>query len=824
MSGVFKSTGRKERKMEKNRIDERVLDFIPPTDRVRRLIDEVLSTKPELCIERARIVTGCDKTAGMLPPAIKHSRAVAEVLRNMTVFIGDDELIVGNQARKLRAAPVFPEYDVDWISEELDELSVRKADPFIVREEEKEEFREIIEYWKGKTHRDRVDFYSPEEIVEGRKNGVLVGAHLLSGGHGHVAVGYEKILRIGIKGYIAEIDEELAKLDLKKREDLEKIDFLKGAREMLEASIEFARRFADEAERKAAKETDGRRKAELLKIASNCRNVPANPAGDFWEALQCVWFITVIMQIESNGHSISVGRLDKYTEPFYTRDVKQGKLDIYKAQELLACMFIKMHAMNKVKSLAHTIYASGYPMYQNLTIGGQDGIGTDVENDVTYLILNAMENVRFPSPNLTARYWAGSSDRYMKKCVDSISLGFGMPALLSDEVIIPSLLARGVSIEDAYDYCAIGCIEVAVAGKWGYRVFGMTFMNFPKMFEIAINGGTDPRNPDYKWPISKSLAEMESFDEVMEAWRESVKIFAELEVMNDAIADHCLKELPETFTSALIDDCIKRGKMLLEGGAVYDMISGAQIGIADLANSMAGIKKLVFDDKILSGKEMLEVLNSNFETENGEIMRQMMLNKVPKYGNDIDYVDALAREAYEIYMDTIEQYKNTREGLGPIGCGYFAATVTISSNVGSGKNVGATADGRKAGEPLAEGGSPHSGTDTNGPTAVMKSITKFPTVRMTGGQLLNLKFSKDILEEEREKRKLISQLRAFGELKGWHVQINAVSADTLKAAQERPEEYRNLMVRVAGYCALFTDLDVETQNDIIARTEHTRVQ
>ena len=810
--------------MERKAIDERVLEFIPPTERVKRLIDEVLNTKPELCIERARIYTESDRNSGIMPKALKHSKAVAEVLRNMTVFIGDDELIVGNQARKLRSAPVFPEYDVDWLSEELDQLSERKADPFLVAEDEKEEFRRIIDYWKGKTHRDRVDFYSSEDIVEGRANGVLVGAHLLSGSHGHVAVGYEKILKVGLKGYIAEIDDELSKIDLKKAEDLNKIDFFKGAKEMLEAAIDFAERFADEAERKASEEKNEQRKAELLKIASNCRNVPANPAKDFWEALQCVWFITVIMQIESNGHSISVGRLDQYTYPFYLKDVEIGKMDIYKAQELLACMFVKMHAMNKVKSLAHTIYASGYPMYQNLTIGGQSGIGEDGENDITYLILNAMENVRFPSPNLTARYWAGSSDRYMKKCVDSISLGFGMPALLSDEVIIPSLLARGVSIEDAYNYCAIGCIEVAVAGKWGYRVFGMTFMNFPKMFEIAINGGVDPKRTGYKWPIKKSLAEMESFDEVMEAWRESVKIFAELEVQNDAIADHCLKELPETFTSALIDDCIKRGKMLLDGGAGYDMISGAQIGIADLANSMAGIKKLVFEDKVLSGEEMLEVLNSNFNVKNGEIIRQIMINKVPKYGNDIDYVDMLAKEAYEIYMDTIEKYKNTREGMGPIGCGYFAATVTISSNVGSGKNVGATADGRRAREPLAEGGSPHSGTDTNGPTSVMKSITKIPTIRMTGGQLLNLKFSKNILEEESEKRKLISQLRTFGELKGWHVQINAVSADTLKAAQKDPENYKNLMVRVAGYCALFTDLDVETQNDIIARTEHTGVQ
>jgi len=364
---------------------------------------------------------------------------------------------------------------------------------------------------------------------------------------------------------------------------------------------------------------------------------------------------------------------------------------------------------------------------------------------------------------------------------------------------------------------------VSVAGKWGYRCFGMTFLNLAKMFEIAMNGGVDPRDPSWRWPVSKSLAEMTSFEEVMEGWREIVRIFTRLEVMNDAVIDHCLKEVPEVFTSGLVDDCIHRGKMLLDGGAIYDMVSGCQIGIADLANSMAGIKKLVFEDKVLTGQELLEVLASNFQCEKGEYYRQMMLNKVPKYGNDDDYVDRLATEAFEIYMDEVEQYKNTRDGLGPIGCGYYAATVTMSANVGSGKNVGATADGRWAWEALAEGASPHAGTDVNGPTAVMKSITKFPTERITGGQLLNLKFSENLLAEEDTRWKLAAQLRAFSLLKGWHVQINTLSAKTLKAAQQNPEKYRNLMVRVAGYCALFTDLSRDTQNDIIARTEHTSI-
>lgn len=809
--------------MKSTQIDPRLLSFIPATDRVMRLKEKVLKTEPELCIERARILTENYKKLGALPTAHKRSLAVADVLRRMTVFIEDDELIVGNQARKLRAAPIFPEYDVTWIKQEMNDLRSRSSDPFIVYEEEKAELSEIIDFWEGKTHYDRVVYYSPEDIVEGRKNGVLVGAHLLSGAHGHVAANYEKLLKIGLNGFIEEIDKKLERLDQKNIKDLEKISFYHGAKEMFCAAIDFANRFASLAEGKAKTEENRDRKEELRKIAEICRKVPAEPAGTYWEAIQSIWFITVIMQIESNGHSISLGRLDQYLEPFYRKEVEAGTLDIEKAQELLSCLFVKMHSMNKVRSFAHSKYASGYPMYQNLTIGGQRGIGKNGENSVTFLILNAMENVRFPSPNLTARYWNGSSEDYMKKCADSMSLGFGMPALVSDEVIIPSLLARGVTINDAYNYCAIGCMEVAVAGKWGYRVFGMTFINLPKMFEIALHGGIDPKRPDYRWPFEKSLKEMETFEEVINAWRQAVKIFAELEVRNDAIADHCLKEVPETFISGLIDDCIERGKMLLDGGAVYDMISGAQIGIADLANSMAGIKKLVFDDKVLTGEQLLDILDHDFEIENGELMRHRMINNVPKYGNDIDYVDDLAALAFEIYMDEIENYKNTREGQGPIGCGYFAATVTISANVGAGKNVGATADGRKKGEPLAEGGSPHSGTDLNGPTAVIKSVTKIPTIRMTGGQLLNLKFAEDVLADDTEKWKLVDLFRTFSDLKGWHIQVNTVSAKTLKEAQLYPEKHRNLMVRVAGYCALFTDLNEETQNDIIARTEHAKM-
>lgn len=804
----------------KNNNKADLLEFIPATQRVVNLVNESLNVKPELCIERARILTECDRKFQALPAPIRRARSLSQILQKMSIFIGDEELIVGNQARKLRASPFFPEYAVEYLEAEIDTLNKRKADPFILREEDKEEFREIIEYWRSRTHEKKVDLYETEKLKKALAYGPLLGAHLLCSGHGHISVGYEKVLKIGLNGFLAEIETSLSKLDLLKLEDIEKWTFLTAAKELLSAVIDFAGRFAVLALEKAKTENEIRRK-ELEKIAEICKNVPANPANTFYEALQSIWFVSVVLQIESNGHSITVGRLDQYLEPYFTRETEEGTLDYRQAQELLGCLFIKMHSVNKLRSNAATQYASGYPTYQNVTVGGQKDIGIDGVNDVTYLIINAMENVRFPSPNLTARFWSGSSNEYMKKCVDSMSLGFGMPALLDDEVIIPSLLARGVNIRDAYNYCAMGCVEIGVSGKWGYRETGMTFFNFLKVLEIAIHGGKDPVNGNYTWGETKSLAEMESFDELKEAWEKYIELFVNYEIQHDAFADHCLRELPDVFCSALVEDCIERGKMLLEGGAVYDMLSGDQIGIANVANSMAAIKKLVFDDQYISGEKMLNFMDNNFEGEGGESLRQVLLNKVPKYGNDDDYADELAVWAYEAYMDEVEKYKNTREGKGPVGCGYFASTVGITSNMPCGKQVGATPDGRKAFQPTAEGASPQVGTDTHGPTAVLKSVAKIPAIRMTGGQLLNLKFSPGFLAKDNEKWKLVDMIRSFGELKGWHVQLNVVSRDTLREAQKNPQNYKNLMVRVAGYCALFTELDPETQNDIIARTEHT---
>jgi pyruvate formate-lyase/glycerol dehydratase family glycyl radical enzyme len=804
-------------------MDKDLKNFIPATQRVLNLKKEVLYAVPEICIERGKIITESDRKYSALPPTLKRAHALEDILSQMSIFIGKQELIVGNQAGKLRAAPLFPEFSVDWLEEELDTLSTRPADTFTVYEEEKEQIREILDYWRGRTHEDRIAALMPDAYQQAEELGVLMGIHIRVGGHGHISLGHEKVLKRGLLDIVREAKERMDALDLLSYDSLDKKAFYLAVIKVCHSIIKFAGRYADLAEEMAADEKDSLRKQELLKIAEVCRWAPANPARNFHEAVQTSWFIQLILQIESNGHSISFGRFDQYMFPFYQQDQAAGRITVSQSQELIACLFVKLKSIIKVKPWDHAQYATGYPMYQNMTIGGQDQTGHDAVNDVSYLCINAMENVRFPEPNLVSRYAANTPDDYLKKCVDSFSLGFGMPAMVNDEIIIPSLLNRGVAKADAFNYGTVGCIEVSIPGKWGYRCYGMTFTSFVKQLDFTLRGARDPKvTTDFIEP-GKNLAECESFDEVMAEWDRQNRVFTDLAVKHDILVDECKKKLPEMLFAILVDDCMARGKTILEGGAVYDMNSGVQIGLSSVANSMAAIKKMVFEEKKYSGAQILRAMDENFEGENGEIMRQILLNKVPKYGNDDDYVDSIAVSAYESYMDAVEKHTNGRFGKGPIGCGYYASTVTVSCNIGAGADVGATPDGRKAGEAVAEGASPHSGTDILGPTAVIKSVTKLPTIRITGGQLLNLKFSPDALRNETDKQKLVDLLRAFSDLKGWHLQFNVINRETLKAAQKAPDEYKDLMVRVAGYCALFTDLDNDLQDEIIKRTEHEEV-
>lgn len=791
---------------------------------VQDMRNRVLDAPSTICLDRARIITEVYKANEDKQVVLKRALAMKEILAEMPIFIDPSELIVGNQASRHRAAPIFPEYAVDWIVSELDEFDKRPGDRFYIDEDKKPELLEICEYWKGKTLKDRALATMTPESRFLYDIGMIKAEGNITSGDGHIAADFDRVLNEGIGGVKKRAQERLERLDIAQFEDFKKQFFLQAVVIMCDAVIAFSHRYADLAESMAQTETNKQRRDELNRIAHNCRRVPENPAANFHEAVQSVWFIQLILQIESNGHSTSFGRLDQYLFPFYDRDSKAGRLTDEQATELLEYLWIKAYTINKIRSYTHTRFSAGGPLYQNVTIGGQTPDGKDASNALSILVMRSVGRIKFTQPNLTCRYHRGTPDAFLRSAVEVVKLGFGMPAFNSDEIIIPSFLELGVKKEDAYNYSAIGCVEVAVPGKWGYRCTGMSFLNFGKVLMSALNNGVEPLSGKrIHAGTGKTLAEMEHFDEVFDAWAKTVRYFTRQVVIMDTCADFALEtEVPDVLCSALTDDCIERGLSIKEGGAVYDFISGLQVGIANLGNSLAALKKVVFEDKLLTPGQVWDAILNNFEGAEGERIRQILVNRAPKYGNDDDYVDLLLTDAYNEFIDELSKFKNTRYGRGPIGGVYYAGTSSISANVPQGSSVGAMPDGRKAREPLAEGCSPSHGTDLLGPTAVYKSIAKLPTGKITGGVLLNQKLSTSSLASEAGVSKLIAMIRTFfNDLKGFHVQYNIVSRETLLAAQKNPEKYRNLIVRVAGYSAFFNVLSPETQNDIIGRTEHT---
>jgi formate C-acetyltransferase len=803
------------------KIAETGIDVLSP--RIQKLKDRMLSSRSTICTERARIYTEAYRKFESSPVILKRAYALEQTLKEMTIYIDEGELIVGNQSSRLRAAPIFPEYVTTWIINELDEFDKRPGDAFYVTEDQKTELKELCSWWKGRTLIERGYSLMTTQIREIHESGIIRAEGNLTSGDAHIAVNFGKILRIGFSGYLLEISECRSLLKTKGEDNPAKEDFYHALEIGIRSLQAFICRFEKLAIDLAEKESDKARKSELSRIGINCRNISQNPPSGFYEALQLTWFIQLVLQIESNGHSVSLGRVDQYLYPFYKKDLDKGLIRKDFALELLENTWLKLLSVNKIRSWSHTRFSAGGPLYQNVTIGGQTIEGTDAVNELSFLILESVGRMKLTQPNLSVRFHKNIDPLFLKECINVIARGFGMPAFNNDEIIIPSLISLGVNREDAFNYSAIGCIEVAIPGKWGYRCTGMSFLNFMRVFLAAMNNGFDTMSGKTFYPGTGNFSDFNSFNEMMNAWKHQVRFYAKAAVDTDTAVDLALEELvPDILCSAFVDDCIKRGKTIKEGGSVYDFISGLQVGIANLGNSLAAIKKLVFEEGRIDKDQLIYFLSNNFEGIEGEKVRQILLNFAPKYGNDDDYVDNLLVEAYNCFIDELGKYHTTRYGRGPIGCAYYAGTSSISSNVPSGAVVPATPDGRKAFTPVAEGCSPTSGTDILGPTAVFKSVSKLPTGRICGGVLLNQKLAPSSIATESQKEKLISIIRTFFEtLKGWHVQYNIVSRATLLEAKVHPEEYRDLVVRVAGYSAFFTTLSPDTQDDIIARTEQT---
>ncbi|WP_407675496.1 glycyl radical protein [Pilibacter termitis] len=792
------------------------------TKRMAHFREEVLSTKPYVCAERAVLTTEAYKEHQDKPLVLKRALMLKNILENMSIFIEKDTLIVGNQAKNNRSAPIFPEYAMDWVVNELDEFEKRDGDVFYITEETKEELRNIAPFWYHNTTKDRGLAAIPSASKLFYDLGIIKAEGNITSGDAHIAVSYETVINEGLISYEKRVKEMLATLDLTNVEDMKKMYFYEATLITLEAIQTFATRFSELALAQA-KTADTKRMEELLEISRILKKVPYQKADTFYEAVQAIWLIQLILQIESNGHSLSYGRMDQYLNPFLERDLANKTITEEKAVELLTNLWIKTITINKIRSWSHTQFSAGSPLYQNVTIAGQTTEKKDAVNRLSYLLLKSVAQTKLPQPNLTVRYHAGLTPEFMNECVEVIKLGIGMPAFNNDEIIIPSFISRGIDEKDAYNYSAIGCVETAVPGKWGYRCTGMSFINFPKVLTIIMNGGVDPKSKVKLIDGIKPFSEMKSYDELFAAWDVVIRDFTRHSVIIENACDWVLEtDVPDVLCSALTQDCIGRGKTLKEGGAVYDFISGLQVGIANLADSLAAIKKLVFEEKKITPTELWEAMKNDFAGEKGKEIQELLLYSVGKYGNDDDSVDQLVVDAYNCYIDEVVKYPNTRFGRGPIGGTRYAGTSSISANVGQGHGTMATPDGRNAWTPLAEGCSPTHAMDTNGPTAVLKTVAKLPTKDITGGVLLNQKVTPQVLAKEEDKLKLIALLRTFfNRLHGYHIQYNVVSRETLLDAQAHPERHRDLIVRVAGYSAFFNVLSKATQDDIIERTEHT---
>ncbi len=791
------------------------------TERMQAFREEVLDEKPYIDAERAMLVTETYKSHQNQPNVMKRALMLANVLENMTIYIEDKTLLAGNQATKNCNAPIFPEYTMKFVMDELDKFEKRDGDVFYITEETKEQLRTIAPFWENNNLRAKGEALLPDEVSVFMETGVFGMEGKLNAGDAHLAVNYGKMLAEGLSGYEQRTRELKAALDLTDPASVDQYVFYKAVLIVIDAVRKFAKRYAKLAKELAAKEQDGKRKAEMEEMARICTKVPYEPAESFREAVQAVWFIQLILQIESNGHSLSYGRFDQYMFPYYKRDMDKGTITEAEALELLTCLWIKTLTVNKVRSQAHTLSSAGSPMYQNVTIGGQTTDKQDAVNDLSFLVLKSVAQTRLTQPNLTVRYHKNLNKRFFDECVEVMKLGFGMPALNNDEIIIPSFIKWGVKEEDAYNYSAIGCVETAVPGKWGYRCTGMSYINFPRVLLCAMNNGVDMTSGKRFTKGYGYFKDMKSYDELLSAWDKTVREMTRYSVIvENAIDKASERDVPDILCSALTDDCIGRGKTIKEGGAVYDFISGLQVGIANMADSLAAIKKLVFEEKKITAAQLWAAILDDFRSPESRRIQDMLVNDAPKYGNDDDYVDQLVVEAYDSYLDEIKKYPNTRYQRGPIGGIRYGGTSSISANVGQGMGTMATPDGRHAHEPLAEGCSPAHNADKNGPTAVFKSVAKLPTEKITGGVLLNQKMTPQVLAKEENKQKLEMLIAAFfNRLHGYHVQYNIVSRETLLDAQAHPEKHKDLIVRVAGYSAFFNVLSKATQDDIIGRTE-----
>jgi formate C-acetyltransferase len=801
-------------------VNLQAVDKLGCSPRIERLRRSYFENRPTVCVHRAKIYTEVYRETESEPAVIRRAKAFKTYCKKKPVVIQDNELIVGSPGCRPRYGTIAPDYSWQWVMDELDTLSTRAQDPYLISEEQKRELlEEILPYWKGKSLYEYCLGHLPPETKRLTHRTNLLGVNLkMERGMGHAVPGYgNKVLPKGFKGIEETARETLGRLSYENPADHEKIHFLEAVMMCCQGMKILGERHANEARRLAEIEENPERKRELLEIAEICSWVPYNAPRTFHEAVQTCWFVQmgVKMVQASTGHGL--GRFDQYMCPYYQRDLKEGRLSKEKAQELIECLWIKNAEITVLRSEHQAKYGAGYASAQNVNIGGLTREGADATNELSYMCLQATYDVRLNSPSLSVRVHKNSPDKFLTKAAEVIRLGGGMPQIHNDEIGIRMMLACGTSIEDAYDYDIMGCSEAQVQGKmWKYSDAGP--LNMGAALEFALNDGYSRMlDREERWGLpTGDPRKFKSYEEVEDAFKKQVAYLTKHQCVCHMVIEEAHAALcPEPYVSTLFEGPVERGIDYLRGGCLYNVgPAPSYTGLADVANSLAAVKKFVFDDKVLTIDKLVDALDNNFAGE--EDLRLMLLNRGPKYGRDDDYVDDIARRVADFCAEESHNYISIR------GCKCCSGLFPVSANTPLGMVVAALPSGRKAGTPLADGISPQQGTDKS-PTEVIKSVTKFDHARHLNGGMLNMKFNPSVLAGENGLRNFVSLVRTFLDRGGWHIQFNVVDVATLKDAQEHPEKYPTLMVRVAGYSAYFTDLCRETQTDIISRVEHTCV-
>ena len=830
---------------------------IPKSPRIQKLVDALYAHMPVIESARAKLITESYKETEGEPIITRRAKAFAHILHNIPIIIRDNELIVGSSTIAPRGCQTFPEFSYEWLEAELDTVATRTADPFEIAEETKAELKEADKYWKGKTTSELATSYMAPEAIKAIEHNIFTPGNYFYNGVGHVTVKYWEVLENGFEGIMEKAQKELDGCSVGDGNYARKSHFLEAVILSCKAVIDYAGRYAKLAQEMAAQTSDPVRKQELLVIAENCSRVPARGAQNFYEACQSFWFVQQLLQMESSGHSISPGRFDRYMYPYYKKDMEAGTITRESAQELMDCIWVKLNDLNKCRDAASAEGFAGYSLFQNLIAGGQNKEGEDVTNDLSVMCIQASMHVHLPAPSLSVRVWNGSPHEFLIKAAELTRTGIGLPAYYNDEVIIPALQNRGLSLEDAREYNIIGCVEPQKAGKTeGWH--DAAFFNMCRPLELVFSNGMD--KGEMVGIPTGDVTQMKTFDEFFDAYKKQMEYCISLLVNADNAIDVAHAErCPLPFLSCMIDDCLKEGKSVQEGGAVYNFTGPQGFGIANMADGLFAIRKLVYEDKKVSMNELKEALAWNYDKgldaqSAGDmtemIMKAMqkagrnvdastaegllktfvgmkpgeqktqrfkeihdMIDEVPKFGNDIPEVDYFAREVAYTYSKPLQNYSNPRGGR------FQAGLYPVSANVPLGGQTGATPDGRYAHTPVADGVSPSAGKDVKGPTAAATSVSRLDHFIVSNGTLFNQKFHPSALSGREGLEKFVALIRGYFDQKGMHMQFNVVDRQTLLDAQEHPEKYKHLVVRVAGYSALFTTLSRSLQDDIIRRTE-----